>query len=74
MSTRSGSVVVRERVADRELFFGVAPWDGVGYDTSQISVFGAPIVVSDKIYKNYRIPLYTDQYETYNRNSSLFLL
>ena len=74
MSTRSGSVVVRDRVADRELFFGVAPWDGVAYDTSQISVFGAPIVVGDKIYKNYRIPLYTDQYETYNRNKELFLL
>jgi hypothetical protein len=66
-----------ERVADRELFLGVAPWDGVAYDTSQISVCGAPVIVGDEIYiyyNGYRIPLYTDLYETYNRNKELFRL
>lgn len=66
-----------ERVADREVFLGIAPWDGVTYDTSQISICGAPIVRDDEIwvyYNGYRIPGYKDLYETYNRNKELFRL
>ena len=66
-----------DRVADRELFLGIAPWDGMAYDTSQISICGAPIVRDDEIYiyyNGYRVPLYTDLYETYDRNKELFRL
>ena len=33
-----------ERVADRSVFLGVEPWNGVNYGTAQVSVCGRPIV------------------------------
>lgn len=66
-----------ERACNREVFLGIAPWDGVTYDTSQISICGAPIVRDDEIwiyYNGYRMPGYKDLFETYNRNKELFRL
>ena len=66
-----------ERVADRELFLPVQPWDGTAYDTSQISICGAPIVRGDEIwvyYNGYRMPGYRHLYEIYDRNRELFRL
>ena len=39
-----------ERVADREVFLGVEPWDGVNYGTCQVAVCGRPIVRDDEIW------------------------
>ena len=66
-----------DRVADRELFLPVHPWDGTAYDTSQISICGAPIVRGDEIwiyYNGYRIPGYKYLHEVYDRNRELFRL
>jgi hypothetical protein len=66
-----------DRVADREVFLSVLPWDGVTYDTSQMSICGAPIVRDDEIriyYNSYRVAGYKDLYETHNRNKELFRL
>ena len=37
-----------ERVADRGVFLGVEPWDGVNYGTAQVSLCGRPIVHEDR--------------------------
>jgi len=37
-----------ERVADREVFIGVEPWDGVNYATSQVGMCGQPHVHEDR--------------------------
>ena len=39
-----------ERVADREIFLGVEPWDGVNYGTCQVAVCGRPIVRDNEIW------------------------
>ena len=39
-----------ERVADREVFLGVEPWDGVNYGTCQVAVCGRPIVRDNEIW------------------------
>ena len=36
-----------KRVANRDLFLGVLPWDGEVYDTSQILTCGRPVVRED---------------------------
>ena len=66
-----------DRVADRALFMPIHPWDGVAYDTSQISICGAPIVRDDEIwiyYNGYRMPGYKHLHEIYDRNRELFRL
>ena len=39
-----------ERVADREVFLGIQPWDGANYGTCQVAVCGRPIVRDDEIW------------------------
>ena len=39
-----------ERVADREVFLGIEPWDGVNYGTCQVAVCGRPIVRHNEIW------------------------
>ena len=39
-----------ERVADREVFLGVEPWDGVNYGTCQVALCARPIVRDDEIW------------------------
>lgn len=39
-----------ERVADRELFLGIEPWDGVNYGTCQVMVTGRPIIRDNEIW------------------------
>ena len=39
-----------DRVADRALFLGIEPWDGVNFDTAQILLTGRPIVRDDDIW------------------------
>lgn len=39
-----------ERVADREIFLGIEPWDGINYGTCQVAVCGRPIVRNDEIW------------------------
>jgi hypothetical protein len=44
-----------ERVADREVFIGVEPWDGINYGTTQVAVCSRPIVHDNReirIYHN----------------------
>jgi hypothetical protein len=38
-----------ERVAVRQVFVGVEPWDGVNYGTAQTTLSGTPIVLDDEI-------------------------
>ena len=42
-----------ERVANREVWLGVEPWDGVNYGTAQVSVNGQPIVRDGEIWVYY---------------------
>ena len=39
-----------DRVADRALFLGIEPWDGINFDTAQIMPVGRPIVRDDEIW------------------------
>ena len=39
-----------ERVADRALFLGIEPWDGLNFDTAQILLTGRPMVRDDEIW------------------------
>ncbi|MCL0099335.1 hypothetical protein M1O55_00480 [Dehalococcoidia bacterium] len=39
-----------ERVADRNVFLGVEPWDGINYGTCQVAVCGRPIVRDKEIW------------------------
>ncbi len=44
-----------ERVADREVFIGIEPWDGINYGTTQVAVCSRPIVHDNReiwIYHN----------------------
>ena len=42
-----------ERVANREVWLGVEPWDGINYGTAQVSVNGQPIVRDGEIWVYY---------------------
>jgi hypothetical protein len=42
-----------DRVADRALFIGVDPWDGVKYGTAQNLLCGRPVVREDEIWVYY---------------------
>ena len=67
-----------ERVADREVFIGIEPWDGVRYNTSQVAMAGRPIVGENGEIFIYhmasRIPSGKELYATHNRNKELFRL
>ena len=64
-----------ERVADREVFIGIEPWDGVRYNTSQVAMAGRPIVGENGEIFIYhmasRIPSGKELYATHNRNKEL---
>lgn len=66
-----------QRVADRAVFLGVQPWNGVDYDTNQVAACGRPIVRDDGIwiyYHGYRMPGSMELYEKHNGNRELFRL
>ena len=54
------------RVADREVFIPISPWDGVAYDTAQTLSCGRPLVRGDEIWVYYnalRFRSYADIHE-----------
>ena len=66
-----------ERVADRAVFLGIEPWDGVGYNTSQVGM--APPVVRENgelwiYYNGHRMPSRKELYRTHDRNKEFFRL
>ena len=67
-----------DRVANRELFIGIEPWDGKRWDTSQVGMSGAPIVKEDgEIWIYYiacRMPGSREFHERYDNNRELFRL
>ena len=61
-----------ERVADREVFIGVEPWNGTNYATTQVGMAGRPIVRGDEIWiyhgaNRFRGPMevYPEEYQRY---------
>ena len=54
-----------ERVADRELFIGIEPCDGVRYGTAQNLLCGRPIVRDDEIWVYYNALRIRDNKELY---------
>ena len=54
-----------ERVADREVFIGIEPWDGVNYGTAQDLLCGRPIVRDDEIWVYYNALRIRDNKELY---------
>ena len=54
-----------ERVADRDLFIGIEPWDGVRYGTAQNLLCGRPIVRDDEIWVYYNALRIRDNRELY---------
>ena len=70
-----------ERVADREVFIGVEPWDGTNYATTQVSMAGQPRVVGDEIWiyhgaSRFRGPMevYPEEYRRYRADSGALYL
>lgn len=66
-----------ERVADRSVFIGIEPWDGVNYDTSQVGICGSPIVRDNGIWIYYNAIRFTyrkEFYQRFNQNRELFRL
>jgi hypothetical protein len=62
-----------ERVADREVFIGVEPWNGTNYATTQVGMAGRPIVRGDEIWvyhgaNRFRGPMevYPEEYQRYS--------
>ena len=51
--TVSRDMLTWDRVADRELFIGIDPWDGVNYGTAQNLMSGCPHVRGDEIWVYY---------------------
>ncbi len=66
------------RVADRTLFMSIEPWDGVTYDTYQVSVCGRPHVREDGeiwiYYNGARMPASAELYRKHNHNRELYRL
>ena len=65
------------RVADRAVFLGVQPWDGVNYATNQIAVNDRPLLRDDGIFVyfgGYRLSLSLEKYEQFGGNRELFRL
>lgn len=61
-----------DRVADRAIFIGIEPWDGITYDTAQVAVCGSPIVRNGEIWIYYEgarfrglAEIYPEEYEPY---------
>ena len=67
-----------DRIADRALFIGIEPWDGMRYDTSQVGMSGQPVVRQDGeiwIYYNAcRFPSNALGRERHTRNQEPFRL
>ena len=70
-----------QRVADRAIFIGVEPWDGVNYDTTQAGLCGAPVVRDDEIWVYYGAvrfrgldELYDDEYQEYFKDMGALCL
>ncbi len=70
-----------DRVADREIFIGVGPWDGVNYATTQVSMAGQPRVEGDEIWiyhggSRFRGPaeVYPEEYAKYRNDSGALYL
>ena len=53
------------RVADREVFIGIEPWDGANYGTAQNLLCGRPIVRGDEIWVYYNALRIRDNKELY---------
>ena len=54
-----------DRVADREVFIGIEPWDGVNYGTAQNLLCGRPIVRGGEIWVYYNALRIRDNKELY---------
>ena len=54
-----------ERVADREVFIGINPWDGVSYGTAQTLLCGRPHIRGDEIWIYYNALRIRDNEELY---------
>ena len=54
-----------DRVADREIFIGIEPWDGINYGTAQNLLCGRPIVRGDEIWVYYNAVRIRDNKELY---------
>ena len=67
-----------DRVGDRALFLSLEPWDGVTYDTHQVSVCGRPHVREDGeiwiYYNGARMPASAELYRKHNHNRELYRL
>ncbi len=67
-----------ERIADRALFIGIEPWDGIRYDTSQVGMSGQPVVRPDGeiwiYYIGCRFPSNALSRERHTRNKELYRL
>ena len=66
-----------DRVGDRALFLSIEPWDGVTYDTHQVSLCGRPHVRDSEIwiyYNGARMPSSRKRYEIHNQNKELYRL
>ena len=50
----SRNLIDWERVANRSIFLGIEPWDGISYDTTQVSVCGSPIIRNNEIWIYYQ--------------------
>ena len=76
--TVSRDLYTWNRVANREVFIGVEPWDGVRYNTSQVGIVGRPIVRENEeiwvYYNAHRIPGRKENYKFYNQNKELYRL
>ena len=63
-----------ERVADRGVFLGVEPWNGVNYGTAQVSLCGRPIVHEDcEIWIYYQACRFRGHHSLYEDVSPEFL-
>ena len=58
-----------ERVADRALFLEVQPWDGVSFETAQLSVCGPPVRQGDDLWVYYGASRYRGPRELYTEVS-----
>lgn len=67
-----------ERVADRAVFIGIEPWDGVSYDIHQVGPCGRPQIRENGeiwiYYNGTRIGDSREHYKTHNQNKELFRL
>ena len=60
------------RVADREPFIPISPWDGVNYDTAQTLSCGRPIVRGDEIWIYYNACRFRAHKELYGEEYAPF--